>query len=99
MSTFVLVDRGNIRRGRLALRRWHSLCAALALLFVVAAPGAAFSQRVFETPDEAVKALVDAARANDIRRVGTILGMFGRNIVNSGDEVADTNARAKFVAA
>jgi hypothetical protein len=81
------------------LRRWYALCAALTLLFLVAAPGAAFSQRVFETPDAAVKALVDAARADDIRRVGIILGLFGRNIVSSGDEVADANARAKFVAA
>ena len=99
MSTFILVDRGTARRGCLALRRWRALCAALALLFVVAAPGAAFSQRVFETPDEAVKALVESARANDVRRVGVILGLFGRNIVSSGDEIADTNARAKFVAA
>jgi hypothetical protein len=89
----VLVDRGALRCRRLA---W---CAALAILWLVAVPTSAWSQRQFETADAAAKALADAARANDIRRVGIILGLFGRNIVTSGDDVADANARAKFVAA
>jgi len=80
-------------------RRWQALCAGFAIMVLVALPTSAWSQRQFETPDEAGKALADAARANDVRRVGVILGIFGRNIVSSGDDVADSNARAKFVAA
>ncbi|MBX9844850.1 MAG: DUF2950 domain-containing protein [Xanthobacteraceae bacterium] len=80
-------------------RTWQAWCVALAILLLVAMPTSAFSQRQFETPDGAAKALADAARANDLRRVGVILGIFGRHIVSSGDEVADANARAKFVAA
>jgi hypothetical protein len=79
--------------------RWQAWCAAWAILLLVAMPTSAWSQRQFETPDAAAKALADAARANDVRRVGVILGIFGRNIVSSGDDVADANARAKFVAA
>jgi hypothetical protein len=71
----------------------------LAILLLVAMPTSAFSQRQFETADAAAKALADAARANDVRRAGIILGIFGRNIISSGDDVADANARAKFVAA
>jgi hypothetical protein len=99
MTTFVLVDRGTARRGCLALHRRHAWCATLAIMFLLAVPALAFSQRVFETPDEAAKALVDAARAADVRRVELIFGFFGRNIVSSGDDIADRNARAKFVAA
>jgi hypothetical protein len=99
MATFILVDRGTARHSSIALHRWHVWCATLALLLLLAVPTAAFSQRVFETPDDAVKALVDAARADDVRRVGAILGFFGRNIVSSGDDIADRNARGKFVAA
>jgi hypothetical protein len=99
MTTFVLVDRGTARRGCLALHRRHAWCATLAIMFLLAVPALAFSQRVFETPDEAAKALVDAARAADVRRVELIFGFFGRSIVSSGDDIADRNARAKFVAA
>jgi hypothetical protein len=79
--------------------RWQALCAALVNVLLVAIPTSAWSQRQFDTPDEAAKTLVDAARTNDVRRVGAILGLLGRNIVSSGDDVADSNARAKFVAA
>ncbi|MBX9825414.1 MAG: DUF2950 domain-containing protein [Xanthobacteraceae bacterium] len=93
MRTWVRVDHVVGRR------TWPAWCVALAILLLVAMPTSAFSQRQFETPDATAKALVDAARANDVRRVGIILGIFGRNIISSGDDVADSNARAKFVAA
>jgi hypothetical protein len=93
MRTVVLADRGTGRSW------WPAWCAALAILLLVAMPTSAWSQRQFETPEATAKALADAARTNDIRRVGVILGIFGRNIVSSGDDVADANARAKFVAA
>jgi hypothetical protein len=93
MRTVVLVDRDA------GSCWWLAWSAALAILLLVAMPTSAWSQRQFETPDGAAKALADAARANDIRRVSVILGIFGRKIVSSGDDVADANARAKFVAA
>ena len=93
MRTVIRDDRGVGRR------TWQAWCVVLAILLLVAVPTEAFSQRQFETADAAAKALADAARANDVRRVGVILGIFGRNIISSGDDVADANARAKFVTA
>jgi hypothetical protein len=59
----------------------------------------AYAQERFANPGEATQALVAATKADDIRRVLTILGPDGRAIVESGDTVADKNAREKFVAA
>ena len=60
---------------------------------------AAHAQQVFKTPDEAASALVDAAKAGDMRALVNVLGPDGEDIVSSGDEVADAETRQKFVAA
>ncbi len=59
----------------------------------------AFAQKQFETPEQAIDALVSAARAGDKAAIVEILGPDGEEIVSSGDEVADRNTRDKFVAA
>jgi hypothetical protein len=70
------------------------LCAAL-----VAWSAPAFAQEQFETPDAAVDALVGAARSGDAKAIVAVLGSDGKAIVSSGDPVADSNTREKFVAA
>ena len=60
---------------------------------------AAHAQQAFKTPDEAASALVDAAKAGDMRALVNVLGPDGEDIVSSGDEVADAETRQKFVAA
>ena len=60
---------------------------------------AAHAQQAFKTPDEAASALVDAAKASDMRALVNVLGPDGEDIVSSGDEVADAETRQKFVAA
>jgi hypothetical protein len=87
--------------GRVALHRGRQggLIAALMSLLLIAFPASAFSQQHFDSPEQAVKALVAAAKANDRREVVKILGSEGRDIASSGDEVADDNARLKFVEA
>src|SRR6187401_2065760 len=57
------------------------------------------AQQIFKTPEEAASALVEAARASDMNALATVLGPGGRQIVSSGDEVADAETRQKFVAA
>ncbi len=52
----------------------------------------------FASPEQAVDALVAAARANDPAETEKILGRPGRKLVYSGDRVADQNGRDKFVA-
>jgi hypothetical protein len=70
--------------------------AFIALLFIIAAtvfiwkaPGvAASSQRLFSSPEDAVKALVDAVRAKDRSALDQIFGTAAKELL-SGDEVQD----------
>ena len=59
----------------------------------------AFAQEKFTTPDAAVDALVSAARSGDAKAIVSVLGPDGNAVVSSGDPVADSNTREKFVAA
>jgi hypothetical protein len=63
------------------------------------AVGPALAQEQFNTPDAAVDALVSAARSGDAKAIVAVLGPDGNAIVSSGDPVADSNTREKFVAA
>ncbi len=56
------------------------------------------SQASFDSPDEAVAALVDALRASDMQRLAHILGPGAEDVISSGDDVADTGNRAEFLA-
>jgi hypothetical protein len=51
----------------------------------------------FSTPERAVAALVAAARNNDPAGLLKIFGSTGRDLVSSGDKIADKEARARFV--
>jgi len=70
------------------------LCAAL-----LGWSASAYCQETFKTPEEAVNALVAAAKSQDRKDVLEILGPDGQAIVSSGDPVADSNAREKFISA
>lgn len=92
--------------------RWHKprtlrplRLAALALAATLvaasaAAPGRAAGARPegFASPDDAVSALVAAARADATGDLVKVLGAAGKTLVYSGDPVADKEGRAKFVA-
>jgi hypothetical protein len=51
----------------------------------------------FSSPERAVDALVTAARNNDPAELLRIFGSAGRDLVSSGDKIADKEARARFV--
>lgn len=78
------------------MRNPSRLLLCVALLGGVAGP--AFAQEQFDTPGAAVDALVSAARSGDAKAIVAVLGPDGQAIVRSGDPVADTNTREKFVA-
>jgi Protein of unknown function (DUF2950) len=59
----------------------------------------AWSQEQFNTPEEAVGALVNAAKAADPKALLAVLGSDGQEIISSGDPVADNNTREQFVTA
>jgi hypothetical protein len=54
-------------------------------------------QKVFGSPEEAMKALVETARSGERKDVLAILGPEGEDIISSGDEVADKNTLEQFV--
>ena len=85
--------------------RWVVLPAfvvAVAIL-VLGASSALFAastqHKSFSSPEEAAKALFDAVRASDPKEMQAILGPGSRELISSGDEVADRTGREKFLKA
>ncbi len=60
---------------------------------------AEFTSRGFDTPEAAVDALIDAFRRNDAMALRAILGPESNKLLDSGDRVADAEARKRFLAA
>src|SRR5262249_25287486 len=79
-----------------ASARWVLLSASM--LICVMTSGAS-AQQGFHSPDEAINALVGAARIADRRAMLGVLGRDGAEIVSSGDEAADAAQRQRFLAA
>jgi hypothetical protein len=75
--------------------------AALACTLGIVSIGhaAETKQKAYATPEEAVKALIAATRAHDAKAMQGILGAGSREIVQSGDAVADKAGRERFVKA
>jgi hypothetical protein len=74
-----------------------ALLTAAALAFAMAS--AANAQQFFKTAEEAADALVSAAKAGDRKRILTVLGRDGADIVSSGDAIADASARNRVIEA
>jgi len=55
--------------------------------------------RSFSSPEKAVTSLVAAVRANDMEEMAVILGPGSRELIFSGDDVADRTGREKFLKA
>ena len=71
--------------------------AALAALCLTMAQ--ANAQQSFKSPDEAAAALAAAVKSGAKQDMLKVLGAGGEDIVSSGDDVADTEARGKFTSA
>lgn len=56
-------------------------------------------QQSFASPGEAVHALVAATKAGDVEALAAILGPGGKDLISSGDPVADKGGRARFIRA
>jgi hypothetical protein len=69
------------------------------VLIVTAACNRATTQRDFASVDDAVVALVAAARSDDTRALVRVLGSETEPALDSGDRVQDRNARQRFVRA
>ena len=81
---------------------YHCLVLILIIVFAIgsaerALGAAAVKQKTFSSPEEGVKALIDAAKKNDTKGILEILGPEAKSIIESGDPVADNEGRERFV--
>lgn len=51
----------------------------------------------FQTPDDAARALLDAARSDDRNQIIAVFGSHEADLLSSGDEIEDKNNRSNFV--
>ena len=79
----------------------QSVVAAIALMFALydICAAATAQQKSFPSAEEAVKAAVAAARNNDEKEMLAIFGAQAKEILFSGDAVADKQRRGQFIAA
>jgi hypothetical protein len=78
-----------------------AIVAAVFSTFIVASAAIAAelsTQQYFDTPALAAKALVEAARKDDMAALASILGIHSKAILYSGDPVEDNETRDNFVA-
>jgi hypothetical protein len=92
---------GNKTKKRSINSNLQSLVAAIALMFALygICAAAAMQQRSFSSAEEAVKAAVAAAKSNDDKELLAIFGPAAKELLYSGDAVADRERRAQFLAA
>ena len=70
-----------------------------AATLILALSSLAQAQQRFKTAEEAVEALVKAARSGDSKSVVSILGPGSQELVSSGDPVEDAEVRQEYLAA
>lgn len=83
-------------------RNLHLLSGLLAVMMALPAPVALAAdngQATYDTPQQAVDALVAAAKSGDSKQIVDVLGREGREVASSGDPVADAAGRERFLAA
>jgi hypothetical protein len=78
----------------------YAVSIAVAMVVMMTFAGstlAAEKQKSFSSAEEAVTALVTAARNNDDKELSAIFGRDAKDLLYSGDEVADRQRREKFL--
>jgi hypothetical protein len=81
-------------------QRWTAILAATLIAAVVSPVAlAADEQKAFASPEEAVKALMTATTAGDVKALERILGPGSASLLRSGDAVADRRGRERFAQA
>jgi hypothetical protein len=83
---------------------WFKRCRAFllaAVLMALVLPGlsaaATVKQRTFASPEEAVKAMGEALKSNDVKALEAIFGPGSKDLVSSGDPVADRTEYERIV--
>jgi hypothetical protein len=93
-----------LKINRVGKDSWLNRCGAillavafLALVVCGPSPAATVKQRTFASPEDAVKAMVEALKSNDVKALEAIFGPGSQDLVTSGDPVADQAGRERFL--
>ena len=90
---------GNTKIKDSFLKRWMLLFISGLLIAVTF--GTSFAvlqdQKTFASPDEAVKAMLEALKAEDVKVLSAIFGPGSEELISSGDPVADKAERERFI--
>jgi hypothetical protein len=77
-----------------------ALLIATLLVMIAFCSGASaqeVSQKQFKSPEDAFSSLTKAVKENDTKELLAIFGPEGKELISSGDAVADKNARERFI--
>lgn len=90
---------GNTKKQNSLLKRWVLLFISGLLIAVTF--GTSFGmfqdQKTFASPDEAVKAMLEALKVDDVKVLSNILGPGSEDLISSGDPVEDKAERERFI--
>jgi len=91
----ILPEMNNKERSALYLVRFlaAAVVVVIGLTFAGMAAGAVTKQKSFATPEDAVKAVITAARNNNDKELIAIFGPSAKDLIFSGDAVADKQRR------
>jgi hypothetical protein len=87
----VMTDKSNYTK--------KAICSSALIVVFTSMISLANAQERFDTAQAAANALFAAAKEGNQKAILTVLGKRARDIVSSGDAVADTTAREKFISA
>jgi hypothetical protein len=82
---------------RSAFRLFAAALVPVIILFIGIQADAALKQKGFATPEEAVKALAAAVKADDEPELLSIFGTAAKELISSGDPVRDKQRRERFI--
>ena len=89
----------SARRSSLRTTLRSALAIAASLLSAAAAGAEAGGPRVFATPDEAARALIDTVKANDLKSLVALFGPAAQDLVDTSDAATGRRNREVFAAA
>jgi hypothetical protein len=91
--------RQKIEKKWLLMFLYSAAILVLALSIPLQGYAAKAMQKTFASPEEAVKALIDAVKTDNIKELSIIFGLAGKEILSSGDAIEDKAGRERFLKA
>ena len=76
---------------------WVVFCFSFSILFGQLVDAAPKDPKTFASPEEAAQAIFEAAKQEDAKGLSALFGPEGKDLISTGDKVADKAERARFV--